>query len=207
MIIPVWQTRKLRHKIKQLLQGYSASKRWLENLNPGSLPQHPTLVIMCCDGQLLALAFCKRNVLLSQLYSIHLEPDINATMKTSLDLNGLLTEHFNFKWHKAGPFSNCLCLPHFLLINPFATQCGFSMNWMPLSLQSYPNSWIKTWTIFYLSRKSQTLENFKSLFKIDTYTKSWQNQHSWDEILITWKRYSGMGLNLVLAESSLSCGS
>ena len=115
MIIPIRQTRKLRHKIKQLLQGYSASKGGLENLNPGSLPQHPTLVIACCDDQLLALVFSKRNVLLSQLYSIHLELDINATMKTSLDLNGLLTEHISIL--------NGIKQVHFLIASAFHTSC------------------------------------------------------------------------------------
>lgn len=57
---PILQISKLRHKSKQFVQGHSLSKQWLQNLNPGSLPQHPALLMKCCVDQFLALVFSKR---------------------------------------------------------------------------------------------------------------------------------------------------
>lgn len=82
-----------------------------EPRQPASTP-HP---LMCYDDQLLALVFSIRNVWSSQLYSVHLELDISATVKTSLDLNGLLTEHISVL--------NGIKHIHFLITPPSHTSC------------------------------------------------------------------------------------
>ena len=83
-----------------------------EPRQPASTP-HP--LNMCSDDQLLALVFSIRNVLSSWLYRVHLELDISATVKTSLDLNGLLTEHISVL--------NGIKYIHFLITPPSHTSC------------------------------------------------------------------------------------